>query len=409
VRILHVNKYLYRRGGAEAYMLDVGDLQRRRGHEVAYFGMHHPDNPSYPLDRHFPPYVELDPTSMPPLLRAQIAARMLWSTSSRRGMQEAVEEFAPDVVHLHNVYHQLSPSILRAVPPSTTVVMTLHDYKLICPSYRLLDHGAPCTACVTGGLRQAVRRRCKDGSLAGTALLAGETWIHRVMHAYDRVDTFISPSEFLASMMRRAGIDTDRLVVLPHPARTTGLEVKREAGGDVLFAGRLSPEKGVDLLLEAVGRSHAVHLRVAGDGPDEARLRAQAAALCGDRVTFLGRLDKPSLEAEIRAACVMVVPSRWYENQPMCVLEAFSCGVPVIATRLGGLPELVTDGVDGVTVPAEDADALATAMTRLVGDPASALAMGRRGRAKAVQDFAAERHLDALDSFYSARALCARL
>src|SRR4051812_4177897 len=149
MRLLHVNKYLYRRGGAEAYLLDLAELQTARGHEVALFGMAHSENPPLPLERHFPGYVELDPLPARRLDRAKAAARMFWSTSSRRGMQAVLDDFAPDVVHLHNVYHQLSPSILAPLRDrDTAVVMTMHDYKLVCPSYRLLDHGRPCTACV---------------------------------------------------------------------------------------------------------------------------------------------------------------------------------------------------------------------------------------------------------------------
>jgi len=401
VRILHVNKFLYRKGGAEAYMLDVAEMQSRRGHEVAFFGMQHPENPPYPFDDHFPSFVELDAGAATPMTRARTAARMFWSTSSRRGMRQLVDEWRPDVVHMHNIYHQLSPSILQAVGRSATVVMTLHDYKLACPSYRLLDHGKPCTRCITGGLREAVRQRCKDDSLASSALLAAESWAHRVTRAYDRVDVFVSPSQFLADVMRRAGLDQRRLVVLPHPSPADGVAVKESAGGDILFAGRLSPEKGVDLLLDAVQEAGNVRVRIAGDGPDESSLRARAARLGPETVTFLGHLDKPSLYAEIRNSCAVVVPSRWHENQPMTVLDAFACGVPVIATQLGGLPELVSDGVDGLTVPSEDPAALADAMVRLSNDPLTAMAMGRRGRIKAADTYSAEKHLDALDELYA--------
>lgn len=401
MRILHVNKFLYRKGGAEAYMLDVGEMQARRGHDVAFFGMQHPDNPPYQHAQHFPRFVELEPLPASPVTRVRTAARMLWSTSSRQGMRNVIEEWRPDVVHLHNVYHQLSPSILRAVDPSTTVVMTLHDYKLACPSYRLLDHGRPCTACIDGGLREAIRHRCKDGSLASSALLAGESWIHRMLRAYDRVDCFISPSDFLADIMRRAGVDHGRLVVLPHPLPTQGVEVKDAPGGDILYAGRLSAEKGVDLLVDAVATAPSTRLRIAGDGPDEAALRARAADVARGRVCFLGHLDRQSLYAEIKKSSAVVVPSRWYENQPMAVLDAFACGVPVIATRLGGLPELVSDGVDGLIVAPEDPQALAQAMVRLSSDPATALAMGRQGRRKAIERFSADRHLASLDALYA--------
>ena len=401
MRILHVNKYLYRRGGAEAYMLDLAGMQAARGDDLAYFGMQHPDNDQSRYAAHFPALVELDPPPSSLAGRARAVARMFWSPSSREGMAAVLTEFEPDVVHLHNVYHQLSPSILAPLRTRPTrVVMTLHDYKLVCPSYQMLDHGRPCDACLRGGFRQAARRRCKDGSLGASAVLAAETWWHRVSRAYDRIDTFVSPSQFLADTVVRGGIDADRVEVVRHPVATTGVATKSTAGGDLLYAGRISHEKGLDVLIEAVARVLGARLLVAGEGPTEAEARARAEAIAPGRVHFLGRLAKAELYDVIRASIAVVVPSRWHENQPMAVLETFACGVPVVTTELGGLPELVSPGDDGHVVPADDADALAAALRRVVDEPARALTMGRAARAKAEIWFAPERHLEALDSLY---------
>jgi glycosyltransferase involved in cell wall biosynthesis len=401
MRILHVNKYLYRRGGAEAYMLDLAEMQAARGDEVAFFGMRHPDNDPMRYAGHFPPQVELEPPPESMADRARAVARMFWSPSSRAGMAAVLAEFEPDAVHLHNVYHQLSPSILAPLRDrSTRVVMTLHDYKLVCPSYRMLDHGRPCDACLSGGFRQAARRRCKDDSLGASAVLAAETWWHRVRGAYDRIDTFVSPSRFLADVMRRGGIEPGRLVVVAHPVRTDGIAVKDRAGGDVVFAGRLSAEKGVDILVDAVGRRAELRLIVAGEGPAERELRARAERVAPGQVQFLGRLGKDRLLETMRSASCVVVPSTWFENQPMTVLEAFACAVPVVASDLGGLPELVESGVDGLVVPTGDPEALATALATITADPDRALAMGRSARAKAERTFGPERHLAALDEIY---------
>ena len=192
MRILHVNKFLYRRGGAEGYMLDVAALQRSAGHEVGFFGMDHPENDApQPLSRTFPSFVELEP---PPSGWAGIkaSARMVWSSSSARGIEQAIREFRPDVVHCHNVYHQLSPAVLRPVSRAgIPCVMTLHDYKLACPSYQMLDHGRPCDACVGHGTWHAAANRCKNGSLGGSVLLAVESGLHRAFDAYGTVDAFV--------------------------------------------------------------------------------------------------------------------------------------------------------------------------------------------------------------------------
>lgn len=401
MRILHVNKFVYRRGGAESYMLDVAELQRRSGHTVELFGMSHPDNlEGLPLADTFPSHVELEPA---PAGLAGIAAgaRMVWSPQSSRGMTRALERFRPDVVHFHNVYHQLSPSILAAVRRAgVRSVMTLHDYKLACPSYQMLDHGQLCDACVGGSALNAARRRCKGGSTVASTLLAIESSIHRATRAYDAVDVFISPSRFLAGVMTRTGLSEQRLVVLNHFVEATPRAATTSRSGFV-FAGRLSSEKGVDTLIRAVALLPTeVHLHIAGDGPVRGELEALAREVASDQVTFHGRLDKESLRQVVAASVASVVPSRWHENQPMTILESYASEVPAVVTDLGGMPELVRDGVDGLVVPHDDPHALAGALQRLHSDPALAMEMGRSGRRRLAQEFDPALHLSRLDAIY---------
>ena len=330
---------------------------------------------------------------------------MVWSTSARHGMDAVVEEFRPDVVHLHNVYHHLSPSILgplarRRVP----AVMTLHDYKLACPTYRFLDKGEVCQACLGGHFTQAVRRRCKDGSLGSSAAMAAELALHTAVRAYRHVQVFICPSRFMTGRMGAAGVFPERLRWIPHFVEPAP---ERVDDGDhhsttVVFAGRLSPEKGVDTLVDAVGRIEGpVRLDVAGEGPDRLRLEELAAVRATDRVRFLGRLGQKELDAALDGAAALALPSRWYENQPMVVLEAFARSVPVVATDLGGTPELIRHGTDGFLVPPDDPAALAAALAALVGDPARARAMGRAARDRALNEFSPATHLRRLDGAYA--------
>jgi glycosyltransferase involved in cell wall biosynthesis len=401
MRILHVNKFLYRRGGAEGYMLDLAELQVRAGHEVVFFGMDHPENPPQPFQALFPPFMALDRPPSGLGRRLATAGHMVYSPASRRGMEQLLRSFRPDVAHLHNIYHQLSPSVLRPLQRrGVPTVLTLHDYKLVCPSYQLLDHGRLCEACLGGRFHHALLRRCKDGSLGASAVVAVETAAHRLTGAYDPVGVFISPSRFLAGKLRHAGVYPDRLHVLDHFVDTAATTPKAAPGGQLLYAGRLSREKGVDVLIEAVGRLPAARLEVAGDGPEATRLEALATARAPGRVRFHGRLAKDRLLDLVRSAAVVAVPSRWHENQPLVVLEAFACGVPVVTTDLGGLPELIEPGADGEVVPADDPGALAAALEGLLADRDRAFAMGRAARAKAERRFAPERHLADLQELY---------
>lgn len=422
MRILHVNKFLYRRGGAESYMLDLAELQVARGDEVAFFAMQHPDNERATFERWFPPHLATDPA--PSTLPGQVQGlgRMIWSASSRRGMEQVLRRFRPDVAHLHNVYHQLSPSILRPLRQAgVPVVMTLHDYKLACPSYQMLHDGRPCDACITGGRRQAVVRRCK-GSLAASAAVAIESSAHRAVGAWGAVDRFVCPSRFLGDVMRRAGVYPDRLREVPHfvaPATPSGEVVGApsapgRAEADFLFAGRLSPEKGIDTLVDAVcrvgpaGRT-SPRLVIAGDGPQRAALEARVAAAGNggpSPVRFVGRLDAGGVAEAMQRAVAVVVPSRWYENQPMTILEAFAAGRPVIGTDLGGIPELVRPGETGLLVAPDDPAALAAALQDLADDPALARRLGQRARERAVTRHSPDAHLDALDRVYAEAAAC---
>lgn len=412
MKILHVNKYLYRRGGAEVYMQDVAELQTAVGHEVAFWGMAHADDDPVVAGRYadrLAPFIELEPPPPGVLPRLRAGARMVWSEASRRALAGVLDDFRPDIAHLHNVYHQLSPSILQALRArGIPIVMTLHDYKLACPSYQFLAGGRICTRCLDGHFRHAVQTRCKGGSRGASALLAVESRIHRSTGAWSPVHLFISPSRFLAGKMAAAGVFPERMNVLGNFVDVRPLPVKDVPGGPLVYAGRLAAEKGIDVLIRAVGGLPPdAELQVAGDGPERAALERLADEAAPGRVQFRGRLGKEDLLALLRSASVAVVPSRWHENMPMAVLEAFGCGLPVVATDLGGLPELVTPGVDGAIVAPEDPAALAEALAELLADPARTFAMGLAGRRKVAADFAPEQHLSRLLALYAEAATAA--
>ncbi|MBV9934019.1 MAG: glycosyltransferase family 4 protein [Actinobacteria bacterium] len=402
MRILHVNKFLYRRGGAEAYMLDLAALQRARGDEVAFFGMQHPDNDPQPYAASFPSRVEFEPPPASFTGKARAAARMFWSSSAARGIDTVLADFDPDVVHLHNIYHHLSPSILRPIAARRIpAVMTLHDYKLACPTYQFLDKGELCQACLGGHFSQAPRRRCKGGSLGASALAAAELSLHTRLQAYASIGRFVCPSQFMADTMASAGVFPDRLRHVPHFADIAGVVPGDAPGRGIAVACRLSHEKGIDVVIDAVGRLRMdTTLDIAGEGPERGALEERAAAVAPGRVTFHGRLPGADVQRLLRGAVLVCVPSRWYENQPMIVLEALACGTPVVASDLGGAGELVTPGGEGALVPANDPSALAAAMAPLLTDPSGARAMGLSGRAKVQVAFAPDRHLANLDAVY---------
>ena len=384
-------------GGAETMLVLTADLLRAAGHEVVPFAVAE--------ERTLPTPVR---SSLPVAAGAGSRTRFVeawagtWSPRAHRALLGVVDEGRPDVAHVHHVFERLTVSVLDALRRrGVPTVMTLHDYKPVCPNYRLFTDGAPCTRCLSGGYWQVVRHRCLEGSRWRSVAAAADAYASRARGVYDRVDRFLAPSAFLRDRVVDGGLPADRVEVLPNPVVAAPAPRPARAGPPVvLYASRLVVEKGVHTLLDAAARLPAgVRVRLAGSGRLEPAVRARVAAE-GLPVDVLGAVPPSRVAAELRAAAVAVLPALWWENCPMAVLEAAAQGVAVVATAVGGVPELVDDGRTGLLVPPGDADALAGALTRLVSGPAEAARMGLAGwaRVRARHDPAA--HVAALVEVY---------
>jgi glycosyltransferase involved in cell wall biosynthesis len=403
MRILQVNKFNYRRGGAEAYMEDLADLQERAGHTVEFFAMRHPENRPSTYGQFFPSQVDFEPPPSTMSGKLKGVGRMVWSTAAERGMASVVDAFQPDVVHLHNIYHQLSPSILRPLAARRIpAVITLHDYKLACPTHNFLSHGEACEACLGGHFFQAVRKKCQGGSITASAAAAFELTLHTMIRAYKPVGVFICPSQFMLAKMTEAGVFPDRLRRLSHFMDVTEIPERQEPGRGVFYAGRLSDEKGVDVLVRAAAHLREdVDVHLAGDGPELGALRALADQCAPGRIQFHGRVPREQVHEFMRRAAVVVLPSRCYENQPIAVLEAFAAGTPVVGARLGGVPELVQPGVTGDLAPANDPEGFARAIQGLIDNREMAATIGKQARAFVEREFSPAVHLTRLEDLYA--------
>jgi glycosyltransferase involved in cell wall biosynthesis len=400
MRILHVNKFLYRRGGAESYMLDLASRQEASGHEVAFFSTRHPENQSSLFEAFFPDYIELNPPPASWPERARAAARILYSRSAEVGFTRVLDRFRPDIVHLHNIYHHLSPSVLRPLRPrAVPAVMTLHDFKLACPTHRFMANGRVCEACVPRRFYMASLKRCHEGSLSMSTLNGVELAAHTLFRMYDPIDLLVCPSRFMVEKMTAAHVFPKRLRWIPNFVDASAIEAKDVPGGGVAYAGRLSEEKGVETLVRAAPEVDAP-IDVVGAGPDRASLEHLAERLGAPNVTFHGHLGGDAVHRLVRGAAVAVMPSRGYENAPMGILEAFACGVPVVGTAHGGIPELIDPGVDGDLVPPGDETALAASLSRFTADPERAFGLGKAARRKVQAAFSPDEHLERLDGVY---------
>ncbi len=395
-----MNKFHFVKGGAERYVADVADAQQRAGHEVAPFAMQHPRNAATPFARYFPSEVDFDG---PGARSMGVAARIIYSREAASCLDRLLRDWRPDVAHLHNIAHQLTPSIVPVLQKHRIpVVQTLHDYKIACPSYLFLDHGTVCEACQGERFFEAARRRCHRDSFAAGVVLATEAYLHRALGSYDTVARFLCPSTWMRDTMARHGLPAHKLVHLPYCVPASNYRPADGPGDDVLYAGRLSREKGLATLLDALRQLPGTRLTVAGEGPERPAL--EAARDDGLPITLLGYLQGDALHDAVRRARVVVVPSEWYENLPFAVLEAMALGRAVVGARIGGIPELVEDGVTGYTFAPRDAAGLAQALATALADGARAAAFGRNARARIERDFAPAAHLARVEAEYAAAA-----
>jgi glycosyltransferase involved in cell wall biosynthesis len=400
MRVLLANKFWYLKGGAERVVFETKRLLERNGDVVSAFAMQDPKNEKSPWERFFVSPVQTeDVTSMKEGLRT--AGRMLWSREAARKFAALLDESKPDVIHAHNIYHQLSPSILavakrRKIP----VVMTLHDYHLVSPNYGMFDQGKIVEADPKHPYRDTFRRKLIGGSTPKSALSAFEGWLHKTIGAYDSVATFIVPSAFAKAKMMAYGIEEKRLDVVPHFIDLEGRAPRYESEARVVFVGRLSEEKGVDVLLRAMKDVRGLTCAIVGDGPEKAKLVALAEELKLENVETLGALYGADLEREIARAKAVVIPSRSYETFGLTALEAYAWGKPVIAARIGALPEVVHEAKTGLLFDAGDHKGLAEDLNWLAGEYARAAAMGREGRRLAETEYAPGLHLGRIHRIY---------
>jgi glycosyltransferase involved in cell wall biosynthesis len=391
VRVLLVHNSYRQRGGEDAVFEAERDLLAAAGHEVLEYRVHN--------------------DAVDGLSPLRLAARTVWSGDARRELAVLCRRARPDVAHFHNTLPLISPAAYGGVRSTgVPVVQTLHNYRMVCPSALLYRDGRPCEDCVGLTLPwPAVRHGCYRGSRAASAAVGAMLAAHRALGTYRRnVDAWIALTGFQAELVSRGGVPRPRIAVLPNfLAEDPGVTGPAAPRGGVLFVGRLTEEKGVGVLLAALRElPRTVRLRVVGDGP--LRPAVEAAARADARVEMLGACAPAEVDAQMRRAAVLAVPSLWYEGLPMTVVEAYARGLPVVASDLGGLAAIVEDGLQGVRVPAGDAGALARALGGLCAAPARLCAMGEAARATFERRYTAARHLDGLLGIYEAVGRCAR-
>jgi glycosyltransferase involved in cell wall biosynthesis len=383
VRVLQLHTPYRQPGGEDAVVRAEAEVLRRSGHEVVQYQVQNPPGAAGAIGS-----LVVSP----------------WNPRQARRVQGLAERLRPDVAHVHNTWYAQSPAVLWALRRAgVPTVMTLHNYRLVCANGQLFRDGAPCEDCVGASPWHGVRHGCYRDSMVLSVPAAGTIALHDRLRTWSRtVDRFVVLSEFAAERLVRGGLPPDRIELKPNFVADPGPRAApAAASATVLYVGRLSPEKGVELLVEAwreVGEG-PLELVVVGDGPLRERLARRPAA----RLRLAGQLPAAEVRRQMLAARALVLPSVWYEGQPVAVLEALAAGLPVLGSGIGGVPELLAPlGRDWLAAPGEVASWVAA--LRALADPERVEVASARARALYERSFSAATAARALEDVYERAA-----
>ncbi|PYV70180.1 MAG: glycosyl transferase family 1 [Acidobacteria bacterium] len=384
MKVLTVHNHYQQPGGEDVVFEAERRLLSRHGHDVVVF---EENNDS------------IQANSMSRSIR--LAARTIWSQVSYDKLADVIRRSHPDVAHFHNTIPLISPSAYYACHRmGVPVVQTLHNYRLVCPAGNFFRGHAVCEECVEHTLLRSVRYGCYRQSRPATATVAAMLTLHRSRGTWDRmVDRYVALTEFARRKFRAAGLPAFKLAVKPNFVEAEpgiGFHSRSYA----LFVGRLTEEKGIATLLKAWDKVSDIALRLAGDGPMLQQLEQQIQKYARANVTYLGQVPRDEIVPLMKAARFLVFPSQWYEGFPMTIAEAYACGTPVIASRLGAMQEIVHDERTGLHFTPGDADDLARKVEWAWAHPDEMREMGQNARAEYEAKYTPERNYKMLMNVY---------
>ena len=386
-KLLSINNYHYRRGGSDVVYLEHAALMEELGWENAFFSMRHPKNIESEWSQFFVDEIEFGHAYSLAEKMAMVS-KVIYSFEAQKKLRRLMHRYQPDVAHLHCIYHHLSPSIIPELAKAgVPIVMTAHDLKIACPAYKMLNEGGICERCKDGSFLNVIKHRCVRGSTGASAVVALESMLHYRLNTYKKyVNTVVVPSLFFMEKFIEWGWPREKFVHIPNYVDATRFTPDYDPGDYFLFFGRLAPEKGVATLIRAAQKA-GVKLKLAGTGPEQDRLHALGLESGAD-VEFLGYQSGEALHALIRGARAIVLPSEWYENAPMSILESYAFGKPVIGADIGGIPEMIVEEETGWQFESRNIAELSAVLSRVHAMPDGDIAaLGKAARAMVESKF----------------------
>ena len=374
MRILFVHNAYQQRGGEDSVVDDEIQLLRDHGHAVELYRRGNHDIES--------------------MGKLALARDTLWSTQTQRQVDTVLDGFRPDVIHTHNTFPLISPSLYwAAARRHVPVVQTLHNFRLLCPQAMLLRQGKVCEDCVGKQPWRGVVRRCYRSSLPQSTVLAAMLVLHRGLRTYaHKVNRYIALNDFCRDVFVRGGLPRERVCVKPNFVADPGVSTAMRSG--FLYVGRLSKEKGIGTLADALAGEPGLMCEVIGTGPEEAKLQHVKGA------KLAGWQQAPYITEQMKSSLALVMPSLWYENFPRTLVEAFACGLPVIASRLGAMAALIRDGETGLLFNPGDERDFAAKLKWAQGHPEEMHRMGDAARREYESNYTPQKNIEMLLAIY---------
>ena len=393
--ILNISQNHYIRGGSDRYYFALEELFVERGHQVIPFTATHTRNKKSKWSDYFPPGVDFIHPGPRDIIR------FIYSRPAAKAMERLLRNIRIDIAHIHIYYGQLTSSILKPLKDAgIPVVQTLHEYKLICPVYTLVSNGTVCEGCKGGGYKRAIFKRCNKKSLSRTLLSVAEAYLSRVLGSVDKIDHFIAVSNFILQKMTQFGIPAEKVSTVHNFLDASNIQPNCSPGRYYLYFGRLEQIKGIFTLLDAATSVREVPLYIVGDGDAYSEIELKIKEKGLHHVHLTGFKQGEELSDLIRNSICTIVPSEWYEPFGLTILESFAHGRPVIATGIGGIPESISDGVDGFLVSPGSVKELRDRMIWMAEHREEAVKMGLAGREKVETQFNSEIHYDKIMDVY---------
>lgn len=400
MNILQINKFYYVKGGSEVYMFSLSKELQKRGHIVVPFSMKHKANQTTSWDSYFVNNIDYDNNSI--FDKLKYSAGIIYSYESKIKLVGLLNKFKPDIAHLHLFQHQLSASILPVLKKNRVpIIYTAHDLKSVCPNYKMYTNKGICERCKGHKYYNCIINRCTKNSYLKSTVNTIEMYFHHLMKYYNLIDLIITPSRFYQKKMIEFGFPKAKIVYIPNFVNVDEFSPTYGYDNYFLYFGRLSDEKGLETLIKAMHYVKKVRCIIVGTGPLESKLKTLALNYNVSNVDFLGFKSGKELLDLISNSMFTILPSEWYENGPLSILESFACGKPVLGSNIAGIPEYISEGLSGLVFKPGDPIDCADKINKLAFNPKQTAIMGMNARKIAEKHYSTDSHINSIIDQYN--------